>query len=248
MKTIIALALLLCSIAAHAANPLISRVQLVPLSNWVLEVWVFTTNSSNYFEARQIGSLGLSNIQQAVVATLTNQSLLAKDAPIDIKSADGVVLASFDFNSYETSFPQVGDNELLYLGSGVLLPSGVATDGAGGVTAVSLTATTRALMNQAALGLTNAVLTDGSFTNGTSGQSVIYIPNGSARTNWLNSGLPTGTLQWVVDKNGTAAGTNLYVKATSGTINDVTTYVIDVDYGAACLQWDGTRWNVLATY
>ncbi len=90
-------------------------------------------------------------------------------------------------------------------------------------------------------GMTNAVLTAGAFTNATM-DSVIMFPNGTARTNFLNSTLATnGTLITVKDWLKTASGTNITVTATSGTVEGAT-YVMNADSMAVTFIYDGTNW------
>lgn len=93
-------------------------------------------------------------------------------------------------------------------------------------------------------GFTNAVLTAGSYTN-VATDFVVMISNGAARTNWLQTNTTVGSIQVVKDWGGTAAGTNIIVKATAGLIDRAATYTINANYGSAGYMWDGTNfWSI----
>lgn len=91
-------------------------------------------------------------------------------------------------------------------------------------------------------GITYApALVSGGYTNATNNLTVM-MPNGSVRTNTLNSSCGVGAIQAVFDRLGTASGTNIIVKATSGNVHNAATDTISTAFGCNGYQWDGTNW------
>lgn len=90
-------------------------------------------------------------------------------------------------------------------------------------------------------GVSYAALTSGRYNDETN-QFNIYVGNGSTRTNFLNSASAVGAIHCVTDRGGTAAGTNLFVKPSSGLVNNAATDSLTANFECRCYQFDGTNW------
>lgn len=95
--------------------------------------------------------------------------------------------------------------------------------------------------------IVSATLVSGTYTN-TQRDTRIRIPNGSTRTNKLN--IPFNGHQVTVEDNGmTASGTNIWVVATTGVINNGPSLTnIANNGGSITLEGDGTNWRIISRF
>jgi hypothetical protein len=77
---------------------------------------------------------------------------------------------------------------------------------------------------------------------------VVKKASGSATTINLIASPTTGTIYWIKDGKGDAQTNNITIVPNSGNIDGSANYVINLNYGAVCVYYDGTQWWAIGKY
>jgi hypothetical protein len=75
---------------------------------------------------------------------------------------------------------------------------------------------------------------------------VVNKTSGAATTVNLDAIPATGEIKCIKDGKGDAGANNITLTPAAGLIDGASTYVISTNYGAACVQYGGTAWNVIS--
>lgn len=122
-----------------------------------------------------------------------------------------------------------------------------ADSGAGGAGSfTTLAASGIATLSSGQVAAVRVVTAAGAVTAATSDYIVVVNKTvGAATAVNLPSSPTTGTMLRIKDGKGDAATNNITVMPAAGTIDGAATYVINVNYGAVDIVYNGTSWSIV---